>query len=74
MQLEYDFGVGGDGLTADAPRYFERNDMFLEQTRHFLDVLRGEAQPLCSLQDGIQALRLALAALESAQQGILISL
>lgn len=45
---------------------FERNWMFLEQMRHFIAVARGEAQPACTLQDGVRALRLALAALESA--------
>lgn len=43
---------------------FDRNDLFIDQTKHFLDVVRGE-QPVCNLQDGIQALRLALAAKES---------
>jgi predicted dehydrogenase len=42
--------------------------------RHFLQVVRGEAQPLCSLDDGIQALRLSLAALSSAQEGKLVHL
>jgi hypothetical protein len=32
--------------------------------RHFCDVVNGKAEPVCTLQDGIQALKLALAALE----------
>jgi predicted dehydrogenase len=43
-----------------APQGFERNVMFLDQTRHFLQVMRGESEPVCSLQDGIRALELAL--------------
>lgn len=56
------------------PAGFERNQLFLSQMRHFLQVVRGEAQPLCSLDDGIQALRLSLAALSSAQEGKLVHL
>lgn len=44
------------------PAGFERNDLFLAQTSHFLRVARGEESPLCSLEDGIRALELALAA------------
>ena len=44
------------------PSGFERNWMFLEELRHFFAVLHGLTEPACSLQDGIQVLRLALAA------------
>ena len=30
--------------------------MFLDELRHFRDVLNGDAEPLCSLQDGIQVI------------------
>jgi predicted dehydrogenase len=49
-------------------RPFERNDLFLAEMRHFLEVARGEVEPACSLEDGIAALRLALAAQQSAGQ------
>ncbi len=55
-----------DFNTVQSEADFERNWMFLEQVRHFIAVARGEAQPVCTLQDGVRALRLALAALESA--------
>jgi len=45
---------------------FERNDMFLAEMQHFLQVMRGEVLPICTLNDGVQALKLALAANESA--------
>jgi predicted dehydrogenase len=51
------------------PEGFERNQLFLAQTRHFLEVMRGESEPVCSLEDGIRALRLALAAYRSQQTG-----
>jgi predicted dehydrogenase len=57
-----------------APEGFERNQLFLSEMRHFLQMVRGEAQPLCTLDDGIQALRLSLAALDSAQEGKLVYL
>lgn len=48
--------------TFAAPEGFERNWLFMEETRHFLSVARGEADPLCTLHDGVRALELALAA------------
>lgn len=48
---------------------FVRNDMFLAQTRHFLDCLNQGGKPVVSLVDGVQSLRLALAALRSLQEG-----
>jgi predicted dehydrogenase len=37
--------------------------------RHFLSILKQEEEPSCSLEDGLRAQRLALAALQSAQEG-----
>ena len=51
------------------PEGFERNQLFLAQTRHFIEIVRGEAEPVCRLEDGIAALRLALAAYESQKTG-----
>lgn len=53
---------------------FERNTLFLDQMRHFLAVARGETTPLCTLDDGVQALRLALAVHLSQSQGRRIDL
>jgi predicted dehydrogenase len=44
---------------------FQRNDMFLAQMRHFLDCVSGKDTPKVNLHDGIQSLRLALAAKQS---------
>ncbi len=44
------------------PEGFERNQLFAAQTRHFLETVRGESEPLCRLEDGVHALELALAA------------
>jgi len=53
---------------------FERNHLFVSQTRHFVETAQGEAEPICSLDDGIMALRLALAAIESQKSGRVVSL
>ena len=41
---------------------FQRNDMFVGQMRHFLACVSGESSPKVNLRDGMQSLRLALAA------------
>jgi predicted dehydrogenase len=46
------------------PESFERNTMFLDEISHFTEVTRGKVQPVCTLNDGITALRLALSALQ----------
>jgi predicted dehydrogenase len=56
------------------PAGFERNRLFMDEMSHFLSVLRGESESLCTWQDGKQALRLALAALQSAGQGRLMEM
>jgi predicted dehydrogenase len=53
---------------------FERNELFLAEMRHFLALVRGETQPACTLDDGVQALKLALAARQSGRQGRLVRL
>ena len=56
------------------PAGFERNQLFVAQTRHFIDVVRGEAEPVCGLEDGVMALRLALAAYESQKTGRMVKM
>ncbi|MBE0410243.1 MAG: Gfo/Idh/MocA family oxidoreductase [Anaerolineales bacterium] len=56
------------------PPGFQRNDMFLEELRHFLAVARGEVAPQCTLDDGRKALEIALAAHSSAQNGQLVQM
>jgi len=56
------------------PEGFERNQLFLNQTRHFIETAKGEAKPVCSLEDGIMALRLALLAKESASTNYAVNL
>lgn len=49
------------------PEGFERNDLFIAEMKHFLDVAEKKAIPSCTLDDGIKALKIALSVLESAQ-------
>ncbi len=40
------------------PADFERNDLFLAEMQHFVNLVAGNAESRCSLADGIQALAL----------------
>ncbi len=40
---------------------FERNDLFLEEMRHFIRLIEGKETSRCTLQDGIRALEIAQA-------------
>jgi hypothetical protein len=44
------------------PDGFERNQLFVAQTQHFLKVAAGESAPICTLEDGVRALEMALVA------------
>jgi predicted dehydrogenase len=54
------------------PVGFERNDLFLAEMRHFIQVSSGAAEPVCTLEDGIRILGLTLAVHESARTGRMI--
>ena len=56
------------------PEGFERNQLFAAQMRHFVETARGESDPICTLADGVNALRLALAAQESQRSGRVIQI
>ncbi|NLF09670.1 MAG: Gfo/Idh/MocA family oxidoreductase [Pirellulaceae bacterium] len=46
-----------------------RDELFVRQANAFLDALDGREQPLCSLEEGLQTLRVNLAALASLETG-----
>jgi predicted dehydrogenase len=46
------------------PEGFERNTMFLDELHHFKEVIKGNDEARCTLDDGKIALQLALAALK----------
>lgn len=41
---------------------FHRNDMFLAEMQHFIEVVHGKEQPVCSLADGVSVMEVALGA------------
>jgi predicted dehydrogenase len=47
----------------------ERSDPLAHQIEHFAAVIRGEAEPICSGRDGLTALRVVDAVVESARTG-----
>ena len=53
---------------------FKRNDMFIAELKHFLQVIRGEVHSACDLEDGIGTLKLCLGALKSAELGERVNL
>ncbi len=57
-----------------APQGWERNTMFLDEMRHFLALVRGEAEPLCTLEDGIRVLELIEAVKRSSASGRVVNL
>ena len=44
---------------------FERNQMFLDEMKHFIGLIKGEEQPVCDFQDGKKALEFAWGVLHS---------
>jgi predicted dehydrogenase len=56
------------------PEGFERNQLFVAQTRHFIEIIGGEKEPVCCLEDGVMALRLALAAYKSQDSGQIVKM
>jgi predicted dehydrogenase len=51
------------------PEGFERNELFIEELHHFKSVINGEAEPICTLDDGVRAVEIALAVQRSAHSG-----
>ena len=78
--MPYDFGSWDANPPAtrfdqfSPPEGFDRNQLFIAQTKHFIDVARGNAQPICDLTDGVRALQMALAAYESQKTEKLVRL
>lgn len=49
--------------THSLPQGFERNDLFIAQTQHFLDLVKNPSvEPICSFEDGVRALEIVLKA------------
>ena len=62
--LELFDGTSGEWRSGHI-RALDRDDVFLNQGRHFISCIRGEDTPRCTLEEAEQTLRTVLAALES---------
>ena len=51
---------------------FSRNDLFMSEMKHFLRVINGDEEPVCSLEDGMVIQKLIHDIKRSHQEGILI--
>lgn len=56
------------------PDGFERNQLFLAEMEHFLKVVRGEEEPLCTLEDGLAAVQITEAVHRAARELSLVEL
>jgi predicted dehydrogenase len=52
----------------------QREDPLARQLAHFAQVIRGQAQPLVSVHDGLQNLRVTEAIAEAARSGGVVTL
>ncbi len=68
------FKIDGQPVVDAAFMDFQRNQLFLDELAQFVACVRGEDQPAVSLQDGIQSLRMALAAKESMETHKIVEL
>jgi len=56
------------------PSHFERNDLFIAEMKNFIDVIKNNGIPICSLEDGIEVQRIVDAAYLSANEQRFIKL
>lgn len=69
-----DIKAGGEWESYPLPEGWERNVMFLDQMKHFVDVVKGSAEPICPLDDGVRAMKLIFAVHESQRTEKLVHL
>jgi predicted dehydrogenase len=56
-------------LESTLPAGFERNFLFMDESRHFLEIINQKVSPICGLDDGIAAIQLTEAIHRSANSG-----
>ena len=54
-------GDAGSWRPEPFPGVDDRNDLFVAEARHFLDVVAGRSEPRCTLADGVEVVRLCAA-------------
>ncbi len=68
------YDEGGQLRESSRYEHFDRNQMFLDELRSFLDALEGKPTPAVTLRDAAQSLLMALAARRSLQTGQVVEL
>ncbi len=75
--VEWDYATGqlrtwtagsGSWRVERLPGVNDRNDLFVEEARHFLEVVGGRAEPVCTLSDGAAAIAICQAVDRSAAE------
>lgn len=64
----------GNQVESTSYEGFQRNQMFLDELKYFLECLQGKQTPLVDIRAGAQSLRMALAAKESLATGKVVDL
>lgn len=59
---------------ASSTESVERSDPLANQVEHFADVVRGDAQPICSGRDGLTTMRVVDAVVESDRTGLPVTI
>ena len=68
------FDGKGNHVEASSYEGFQRNQLFLDELKCFLDSLQGKKTPLVNLREAAQSLRMALAAKESLATGKIVEI
>lgn len=58
----------------DLPEDYDKNQTYFNEMSHFINCIKGKEEPLISIKDGVEVLKLALAAKESARTGKIIKI
>ncbi|MBU2610758.1 MAG: Gfo/Idh/MocA family oxidoreductase [Chloroflexi bacterium] len=64
----------GNQVESTSYEGFQRNQLFLDELKYFLECLQGKQTPLVGIRAGAQSLRMALAAKESLATGKVVNL
>ena len=64
----------GDQVEREEFPDFERNQMFVDEMKMFLDCVKTRKQPMLTLEEGVMSLRMACAAKKAAQDKTIVSL
>jgi len=53
---------------------FQRNDMFNDELKHFMNCLKGKEEEMVSISEGVEVLKVCLAAKKSLQEGVVVNI